>query len=326
VTQWPGKNDTAGSDFAIGVSICYASSVSTPTQDATPVWRHSKLDCVVVAKKPKVQVWGGDLKVYGDITGSASSGASGKHYGSWGEYGVFADGDITSFASGSGLSKGSTNTNNQQLTFANTNGKYGHYGLPTLTALGSQFAVTSGPAPSATLDSLNGRYFTNGSLNINKSDIQSGHTIIITAKGTVTIKGDITYKGPGGTDSFTNISQIPQVIIVAPHINISENVTWIDAWLLATDGGDGSINTCSEKGTTDALTSSDCNEPLTINGPVETDHLYLRRTAGSDDESSLDDPAETFNLRADAYLWAYRQADVTGQAETVYTTEVPPRF
>lgn len=324
----PAPKDTAGADFALGLgtSICYAGSVSTPTQAATPVWRHSKLACVTVAKSPKVQVWGGDLKVYHDIMGSTSA-SGGKTYGSWGEYGVFADGSVSDFASGSGLNGVSNlpESGYEQLTFANTSNQYGQYGLPTFAALASQFAVTgTAKSGSVALNSLpSGNYTAPGNLTINQSiNIQANHTIIINAQGTVTIKGDITYdNGP-----YTNIDQIPQVIIVAPRINISEKVQTIDAWLLATDNGNGTINTCSEKGTTAALTSNDCNQPLTINGPVETDQLYLRRTAGSDDDSSMGDPAEVLNLRADAYLWAYRQAGVTGQAETVYTTELPPRF
>ena len=37
-------------------------------------------------------------------------------------------------------------------------------------------------------------------------------------------------------------------------------------------------------------------------------------------------PAEIFNLRADAYLWAYSQASRYTEAQTTYTRELAPRY
>ena len=55
-------------------------------------------------------------------------------------------------------------------------------------------------------------------------------------------------------------------------------------------------------------------------------HLLLRRTAGAGRGAASGDPAEVFNLRPDAYLWAsYMQRDAN-KVRTVKTTELPPRF
>ncbi|MET0980043.1 MAG: hypothetical protein ABWX90_02205, partial [Candidatus Saccharimonadales bacterium] len=121
------------------------------------------------------------------------------------------------------------------------------------------------------------------------------------------------------------ISQVPQVIIIARNINITNAATQIDAWLLTT-GATGAINTCSDRALTAPLNATVCNNQLTVNGPVVTEHLHLRRTAGSDTAADAGRPAEVFNLRPDAYLWAQARASQAGKAQTVYSVELPPRF
>jgi hypothetical protein len=199
---------------------------------------------------------------------------------------------------------------------ATHNPQYGSYTLPPLTQLAGQFtSLTDRGAPQGNLGALASGAYHTGDLTITASSIAPSQSVIIVATGTVTIQGDITYaNGP-----FDSISKIPQVVIIANKINIAGSAGRVDAWLLTT--GDGSINTCSDVPLNGPLNSTVCNKKLTVNGPVSTQHLYLRRTAGVDD-----DPAELFNLRADAFLWAQRQASGVGKAQTVYQTELPPRF
>src|SRR5690606_13493357 len=103
---------------------------------------------------------------------------------------------------------------------------------------------------------------------------------------------------------YTSVRDLPQVIIKAPTINIKNSAGRVDAWLLAVeDDAKGVLNTCSDYGTTGDLTINKCNKKLTVNGPVVADIIYLRRTAGSEVQESLrGEPAEVFNLRADAYM------------------------
>lgn len=49
-------------DFPIGTRICYALSVQPITQ-SNAAWRHSAPFCVTIAKSPKFQVHGGDIRV-----------------------------------------------------------------------------------------------------------------------------------------------------------------------------------------------------------------------------------------------------------------------
>lgn len=53
--------------------------------------------------------------------------------------------------------------------------------------------------------------------------------------------------------------------------------------------------------------------------------LLLYRTFGAESGATIAQPAESFNLRADAYLWA-KSLDVNNRAETTSIIEVPPRF
>lgn len=324
-------------NLAAGTKVCFVASVSKPTQAAAPIWRHSTMACIVISQKPKVQVWGGDVKTQGKIETGVVSDANGgttKQFGSWVEYAGFSVGTNTGFSSGSGLNNGSTDTqpNINKFTFANVDdtgaSRYGLYTLPPSVSLSDQFAtsVSSGAPTNSNLGNMNsGTYHTND-FNITASTVGydaaagKGKSIIIIASGTVTISGNIDYASPGG-GAFSGISQLPQVVIIANKINIIGGVTGINAWLITT-GVDGTINTCSDRLSTDPLNSTVCKNQLVVNGPVAASHLYLRRTFGT----APNDPAEIFNLRPDAFIWAYLRSAQNSTANTMYTVELPPRF
>jgi hypothetical protein len=315
-------------DAPIGTRICFVSSVSKPTPAGNPVWRHSAMWCLMVGKKPKLQVWGGDVRSGGKIN-TSTSGFSGKTFGSWVEYGALSVGENKGFASGAALNKGSAMPGQElwsKLTFANTGGTFGVYS-PSLpfTSLASQFiAPDSGElSGSHNLNDLasNRTPYKAGAITLSGTTISRGKTIIIDAD-TVTIQGDIAYEDV----DYTNIRDLPQVIIKAKKINIESGVRRVDAWLLAvSDDEKGELNTCSNH--TGNLTVSSCSNQLTINGPVVADIVYLRRTSGS--ENTLEargEPAEIFNLRADAYMWANAYGLGTGRVQTVYSRELAPRL
>lgn len=327
-------------NMSVGTRICYTLSVRPYTQ-SNGDWRHSAPACMTVSKQPKVHVWGSDVRTRGSInTGTTLIDNAGttKLFGSWVEYGGLSVGSNQGFASGAGLNNGSTNTTTasswHQLTFANVDNagpSFGQYTLSSLPTITDQFiGNASGGAFNSNLGTLNSGTYDVGSapIGIDASVIgQSagiGKSIIIVSDGTVTINGDITYAGTSG-DAFTAIDQIPQVVIIARNINITNAVGRVDAWLLTT-GANGTINTCSDRLVTAPLNSNVCNRPLTVNGPVSTNHLYLRRTAGSENAASANAPAELFNLRPDAYVWAYARASQAGKAQTVDSIELPPRF
>ena len=165
------------------------------------------------------------------------------------------------------------------------------------------------------------------------------NTLAMYVDGTLTIDRNINI----AQETYNAVDDFPQVLIFAKKINITSNVTNIDAWLiLDEDTGDNQIDTCSDNHYPNALS---CNETLTITGPVFARKLILNRTAGSHTgggragthplqtgstgtyyaEGSIH-PAEVFTLRADAYFWAYRQSLSGGQAYMVYSREIAPRY
>lgn len=329
----PSASNIEVGDLPVGTRICFALSVQ-PRSTASSQWAHSVPVCTIIGKKPKVQVWGGDLAVRGQVETSTTI-KSGQVFGSWVEYGVFAVGSVNRFASGAGLN-GQTNNNQQawsKFTFANVDPSgspaFGNFtsesNFRPLSNAAAFFTALPNRTPISGSVNVGGLTFATGSpaqvrtagnLTITGGGVTKGRSVVIVATGTVTITGNINYTD----DTLNSLGDIPQVVIVANNINIQNGVSRIDAWLVAGN----TINTCSNF--TGNLTSEKCNTALEVNGPVVTNRLLLNRTAGSGSGDASDDPAERFNLRPDAFLWARLQASGNSKAQTVYTVELPPRF
>jgi hypothetical protein len=229
-----------------------------------------------------------------------------------------------------------TNSGNVGAPTCNS-GLIGNYSLTTpspIDSIASRFAVTGGNRTgNVNVASLTSKTVYSGSGNINLSsstDIPARKWVVLNApNANVRITSDIKY-----TDgTLSSASDIPQLVIIARNIVIDDSVERVDAWLLAI-GQDtsatvkgGILNTCdSSIAEPTKLTSKVCNKQLTVNGPVMANHLYLYRTAGSGVGDDSGTPAEVFNLRPDAYMWASNYAGLQSKARTVYEAELPPRF
>ncbi|MEO6109438.1 MAG: hypothetical protein ABIP50_00295 [Candidatus Saccharimonadales bacterium] len=341
-------------DWPVGTRICFGLSVKTYSFETTD-WRYSAPFCITVTKKPKIQVLGSDVLVGRPFAGSVSmvslisvgvTNQITKQYGSWAEYGVVASGAIKGLASGSGYAGGISKTTDcavSLLTFANTKAKspggkcvdqssLGNFDTNrTIPDISNRFLTSAAPKLTGTVDlgasGKQGVYKTdtNAVINLTTTGLGKGQWIVINAPtATVNILGNITYdNGP-----FTALSDIPQLVIIANHINIRSNVTRVDAWLIA-NGAEGTLNTCrdaADSGDMINLSSALCTNTLTINGPVMAKKVYLHRTAGATQGAGAGDPAEVFNLRPDAYFWAINRASTTGRVQTVYSQELPPRY
>lgn len=343
-----------------GRKICFVMSVQ-PFNDSTSNWSHSEMKCLVIGKKPKVQVLSGDLLVgrasptnplrMSDVNTSASS-TGGRYYGSWGEYAIVPSGCVTGMASGSGYSKGAPSnlfSNLSLLSFtkidsgtcATNVGRYVHTSSTPNVAARFPINVPAGgastpspavlPSTDVKVSDLTGQYQAPGGAMAIRvtggADIPKGRQVVINAPGaTVTIADNIRYTN----EALANLTDIPQVIIIARNIIIADNVTQIDSWLVAVGSGtQGVINTCGIGAVglteTSPLTVTTCVNPLVVNGPVITNHLVLRRTAGSDG-ANRGQPAEVFNLRPDSYLWATGYNLSSGRISTAQTKELPPRY
>lgn len=333
-------------DVPVGTRVCYALSVRPFSQSTGANWRHSPPDCVTIAKKPKLQVLGNDLLVgkgqtSNIVTSSTTKtvGGTTRTYGSWSEYAIAASGRVTSMGSGAAYSGGATSNlfcALSLLTFSNTTAgqtsctastQMGSYAnTKALPDIGARLRATSslGNNPSVNVASVaTGSYNATGNVTVTSSGpIAKGKWVVINAPtATVTITSNINYT----TDVLRSLTDIPQVVIIANEIRIAGGVTNVDAWLVA-NGTNGNLVTCSDVTAADQLNATRCNQKLTVNGPVMARHLYLYRTAGAGTGAQTGDPAEVFNLRPDAYLWATGYSSEAGRLQTVTTKELPPRF
>jgi hypothetical protein len=342
-------------DLAIGTKICYALSVQ-PASSSNNSWNHSAPVCVTISKKPKIQILGGDLWVGVPFSGSASVAKvsagtvtkKGFTFGSWIEYGIFATDVIKGAGSGAAFAgqgqQNSTVCSSSVLSFTNAGdsqcsdtmpiGSYAttkimpdvEASFPSTAAIGN---LKSDDLVSGALKS--GIYTASGVLTLSGGNIIKGQWVVLSAPDAdITIDGDIKYTN----EVLNSASDIPQLVIIAKNIYITDKVKQVDAWLIAkgaASSSDGTINTCSSVAVNDPLTINLCNQQLVVNGPVMANKLYLRRTFGSDpcigsDCSPSSIPSEIFNLRPDAFLWATGRSVVSGRLQTVYTTELPPRL
>ncbi len=315
----------------VGTYTCFFVRVQNPTNlpSDSNVWRYSDIECAVSAKNPTVQFLGTDLRVIGNVN-AGTYAVDGVRYGSWAEYGILSTGLNQIAASGGGYENGNNGGEEGNLTFTNTDpdNKGNFDGISAV----DDSARTRFMNMDATRNTANGNinnanmknnivdigsadYTFNGTQNLNGQ----GAFVILRTTGTVTINGDIRVNN----SSIGSLDDLSQVVIIAKQINITNNARRVDAWLLA-DPNDGTINTCSNRATGN-LDVNDCDNKLTVNGPMSVKNLLLRRTAGAD-VGSFAESAEIFRVRPEAQLWAYSFASENVRAKTVRVVELPPRY
>ena len=323
------------SDVPDGMKLCYVLSVNSHRPvypEWNSRWRNSKVVCLEsVIKKPRVKIFGDDVRVGGEINTSLTDSST-KTYGSWGEYASYSRNKTEGFATASGLSGGmaigraNAQMNWSKLTFANTSIPYGWFydNAPDDAAdnLRETFRkYVEGHSTSGNVTIIK----SSSDITINPStlpgEITKGKTYIIYSDGKVTIDRNIKYTPA----NLRSVDEIPQVVIVAKKIVINENVDQVDAWLIA--DGDG-IVTCPVD-SSGKLTLKYCKKQLVVNGPVATTKLYLNRTYSGPNKYSYDsdEAAEIFNNNGASYLWMnnfFRTSD-EGIA-TTFRVELPPRL
>lgn len=316
----------SGGPDAVGTRLCFFARVQNPTHWAgdDDLWKYSNLACAVSSKKPRVQFLGSDLRVGGSAT-STTFNVQGNNYGSWVEYGMFTSGVNSMVASGNGLRGGNpdgTVSNWNRLTFANTPSYGGYSPVPAASSAYAYFrSLQAGTANLKVNDPDSGVYELDNSANLGVLNVNAnGRSVIIRKSGTLRINNNIVVDNNG----VTSANNLSQVVLVADNIEINQNVDRIDAWLVTRPTG--YIDTCGI-GTAN-LTSNICSGLLTVNGPIYTSKLMLRRTGGANPPGAaqLAEPAERFNLRPDAQLWAYTYANKADYAQTDFVQELPPRY
>ena len=65
-------DETTAGDEPVGTTVCFVLSIQ-PYAEGSSGWRHSDLQCITYGKKPKVQVWGGDVIAGRSIDGTTQT-------------------------------------------------------------------------------------------------------------------------------------------------------------------------------------------------------------------------------------------------------------
>lgn len=313
-----------------GDRVCFSMSVrpwrESPDGGDGANWRHSELVCISIAKLPKLQAHGGDVRVAGhnDVPACGDPGATGyintsfttinnRNYGSWGEFGAFSRCPNEGFTSGAQLAlapSGDLTTSLpgwHSLTFANTPA-YGMYGNRA-EVQGSQ-SLASCPSTVTPVAS-----FSSFKAAANETNLSGTHCIV--SAGTVVIDEDVILDND--PSSSTDIGQL---IIIANDIKVRESVERVDAWLIASRD----LYTCvkNDDDRYAELTVDVCEDQLVVNGPAMVGRsLYADRTHGGESGEERES-AEVFNLPASSVLWRYQSGN--DHIDTVSIKELPARY
>ncbi len=340
----------------LGYRLEYWSAVNTVALQKIDenVWTHdSNRDywyifdsaCSVIAKRPQVAVWNGSAFSAGGINTAlsprytktdmgtlVSEGGNTTAYGSWAEYMAIGGGsgdnleksNIFNFSSAAGLTLGAKNPEHQNVQWG-TNGSLSNLTIANTSWLGSSGIETNGAYQQRMEQYLR-----------SKAEERSGSI----GPGTTSVTGTQILSYTGDLDIWGNIESslssivhsdrknLPQMVIfVDGNIKVHKDVERIDAWLIAK----GNLNTCAEYATGTTQAGGDCSKRLQFNGPVSAGSVSLHRTFGAENGNSRYEPAEIFNMRPDAYIWAYNQSlqpDDNGgyDYKAVYSRELAPRY
>ena len=341
----------AGTYYCVAVAVYPASSGSDKMMNSSgsETWYVSSPSCKKIAKKPSIQIWGSGLFTAGDIVVSNAvkhvvkdhlndyNATNRQHivFGSWVEQNIVANG-LVNIASGAsdGLA-GDTGR-----TFNGLNGSYSgsninqicilspltmpNYKCGAMNPGGTSGSMSAPTDKEALLDRFadedSSRYeLHNGVCTLSSApSFDEKKTHIYRCDGKFTISDDLKVLDT----TYSLLAGVPKIIIYSKSdIGIACNVERVDAVLIA----DGVVDTCDGD---EDINSKERSRRLTINGTVIADKLFAKRTYGAATGASSYEPAEIINYDTSLYLWGELEADVTnsGKFETVYQTELPPRY
>ena len=346
------------SDVPVGAKFCVALAIRRASSADANYSLISRAHCANVSKHPVLSVWGGSVQTNGGIT-TIMSDSGENHFGSWADFALIARRDIENMSSGAGIASGFTGNNRvvcslSKLTIANNRCDYD----PETNLLGD-----SGIARyDRFFESLKNRYIDgyregeDTGINV----IPSDNSIIINSdfwrewgfggastgpSTTVPIiiysKGDIIIRQSFQLTAITaRNALIPQIILLAEgDIKIYEDVTTIDAWLIA----QGKVDTCAYSesglevkiGTPTAsetnrvgLSAKNCNKPLRINGPIVASRADFKRTGGADlaTPGGITETAETVNFSAAPLIYTAGESSRNGEPQITYIKSLAPRY
>ena len=358
------KNDWTVPDLPAGTEYCLTLSV-TPLNSGNGYYSNfdfstkSVKNCYTVAKRPNMQVWGGNVYSSSGINTSVAvkynvlgyNGTYPRIFGSWGELGVIANGEISGFASGTTTaydgqnlaanSGGGTKTDfcsRSPLTFANNKCNTGTAGsIGTMSKSENQAVKDKEAVIAKLIDDTNNAVDTNEvNLNDGNSYYKNSNNIKIVESALTTdgiikvvhakniyVAGNIQF----AEANYESLGEIPKVLLYADeNIYIDCNITRIDALLMA----EKEVKTCAdENGNVPDANSESRSKQLKVNGAIIASKLSPDRTYGAATGNNSIVPAEIINFDPTLYLWAGPTDDddnsVSGSLETTYIREMAPR-
>ena len=364
IHHYSNKNSiTVPTSLGVGQKFCTALAVSPIDSGNGTIddfnysqWVVSNVSCATVGKKPTVQVLGGSVFSNGSVDTSKSTkrtideetGEIIKEttFGSWTDFAIIVrnPGQVLGkanqgMASGAGLAGGKENASlicsHSPLTIANIQCA----SSTSIDGLGEANVVRERGAAEF-YDSLVARYINTEDSSLHYTDGATyeipldSTTLIIYSANSITINNNITLADKGfATSGYSNLSSIPQIIILSGgNVTIGENVTQIDAWIVAKEA----VNTCDGKPTTN-LDYDTCNKQLRINGPVIANNIQLVRTYGGNAvdgdtftdgrlDGGLSEAAEIINYTPTTLLWEYYHSTQKTEPKTTYLKKLAPRW
>ena len=354
-------------DIPAGESICFAVAMYPSNSggdlnmnpNGSNTWHISKSKCFKVAKKPSIQIWGGNVFSNGKISVPVSNkkhlaGYPDNNYafGSWTELGLIANGPVTGLASGAGMGYAEIN-NNGDLSPAyhpndglGNNGQglapggwsgtnYNYCNISTLSfandgcnnsSVGNLGNMTFSDRSNLINNLMNDNIEQRISNMINVAPVfsEDKKTILIRPDDNIPATSDITISSDiKYTGPYNSLSDVPKLFIYAKNIKINCSVTRIDAVLIAEDV----INTCADVDEDDVNSELRSNQ-LIINGTIITNKLLANRTYGAATGANSIIPAEIINYDSTLYLWGQNNVNLlnVGRLETIYQRELAPRY
>ncbi len=248
-------------------------------------------------------------------------------FGSWAEYELISNQTINSMASASGYNQGSSSNSYDKIAklTPRTDSQLGNYSggwngssselIDNFKARYEGSATSGWDYSKVSSDGKITAFRAASGVNLGGITLNNGQSVVVFIDGDVTITDNII----SDLGNATSAMNIPQMVIVASgNINVKNNVTQIDAWLLTQKD----LKTCDI--VKDSVNQNSCGNSLKINGPIVANNIKSWRTSGSGSDYSQ--PAEIYNLRSDAYLWADAHSSGEGKIITTRTNELPVRF
>lgn len=323
-------------------------------------WATSSVYTLTIAKKPSLQVWGGNIYVGSKINTATATKKhlkgyneysiegdyDGKRYvfGSWGELGLIASGSVSGFSSGAALGYASQLSSNSEpgggtksdiclrspLTFANFPCNSQSY-QNTVGKLGNSNATNNASDQRTMIKNK----MANSEEETAKEDItldgevviKKGETKVYYTTKNVNIKKNLVYEN-ADSGGYETLEDMPKLVIYAEgDINISCDVDRIDGLLIA----EGEVNTCAgSDGTSPDVNSSERSNQLTVNGAIVAKKLLANRTYGAATGANSIIPAEIINFDPTLYLFGNSGSGENKSSsvnfDVTYTKELAPRY